>query len=96
MANYEWSFDNFETNNADNTVAVIHWRFTATDGEYSKSMYGSCAGSDGMDFDAMTKEHCVACVLEHQDQTEAEMKANLDAQIEAEKNPVTVSKTKEW
>ena len=96
MANYEWSFDNFETNKADNTVATIHWRFTATDGEYSKSMYGSCAGSDGMDFDAMTKEHCVACVLEHQDQTEAEMKANLDAQIEAEKNPVTVSKTKEW
>ena len=96
MANYEWSFDNFETNKADNTVAVIHWRFTATDGEYSKSMYGSCAGSDGMDFDAMTKEHCVACVLEHQEQTEAEMKANLDAQIEAEKNPVTVSKTKEW
>ena len=96
MANYEWSFDNFETNKADNTVAVIHWRFTATDGEYSKSMYGSCAGSDGMDFDAMTKEHCVTCVLEHQDQTEAEMKANLDAQIEAEKNPVTVSKSKEW
>ena len=96
MANYEWSFDNFDTNKADNTVAVIHWRFTATDGEYSKSMYGSCAGSDGMDFDAMTKEHCVACVLEHQDQTEAEMKAKLDAQIEAEKNPVTVSKTKEW
>ena len=96
MANYEWSFDNFETNKADNTVAVIHWRFTATDGEYSKSMYGSCAGSDGMDFDAMTKEHCVTCVLEHQDQTEDEMKAILDAQIEAQKNPETVSKTKEW
>ena len=96
MANYEWSFDNFDTNKADNTVAVIHWRFTATDGEYSKSMYGSCAGSDGMDYDTMTKEHCVTCVLEHQDQTEAEMKAHLDEQIEAEKNPVTVSKTKEW
>jgi hypothetical protein len=22
------------------------------------NMYGSCAGSEGMDFDAMTKEHC--------------------------------------
>ena len=92
---YEWSFPNFECD-SENKVKTIHWRYTATDEEHSASMYGSCAGSDGMDFDAMTKEHCVACVLEHQDQTEAEMKANLDAQIEAEKNPVTVSKTKEW
>ena len=92
---YEWSFPNFECD-SENKVKTIHFRYTATDEEHSASMYGSCAGSDGMDFDAMTKEHCVACVLEHQDQTEAEMKAKLDAQIEAEKNPVTVSKTKEW
>ena len=96
---YEWSFPNFECDSS-NVVKTIHWRYTASEtvGEdtHTASMYGSCAGSDGMDFDAMTKEHCVACVLEHQDQTEAEMKANLDAQIEAEKNPVTVSKTKEW
>ena len=92
---YEWSFPNFETD-ADNKVKTIHWRYTAVDGEHSASMYGSCAGSDGMDFDAMTKEHCVSCVLENQDTTEEEMQSNLSAQIEDQKAPALTSKTKEW
>ena len=92
---YEWSFPNFECDNS-NVVKTIHWRYTAVDGEYSASMYGSCAGSDGMDFDAMTKEHCVSCVLENQDTTEEEMQSNLSAQIEEQKAPALTSKTKEW
>ena len=92
---YEWSFPNFETD-ADNKVKTIHWRYTAVDGDNSASMYGSCAGSDGMDFDAMTKDTAIACVISMSDTTEADMKANLDAQIEQQKNPETVSKTKEW
>ena len=92
---YEWSFPNFETD-ADNNVKTIHWRYTAVDGDNSASMYGSCAGSDGMDFDAMTKEHCVSCVLENQDTTEEEMQSNLSAQIEEQKAPALTSKTKEW
>jgi hypothetical protein len=92
---YEWSFPNFETN-SENVVKTIHWRYTAVDGDNSASMYGSCAGSDGMDFDAMTKEHCVSCVLENQDTTEEEMQSNLSAQIEEQKNPELTSKTKEW
>ena len=92
---YEWSFPNFETD-ADNKVKTIHWRLTAVDGDNSASMYGSCGGSDGMDFDAMTKEHCVSCVLENQDTTEEEMQSNLSAQIEEQKAPALTSKTKEW
>ena len=92
---YEWSFPNFETD-ADNKVKNIHWRYTAVDGENSASMYGSCAGSDGMDFDAMTKDNAIACVLEHLDTTEDNMKANLDAQIASQKAPTLTSKTKEW
>jgi hypothetical protein len=49
-----------------------------------------------MNFDAMTKEHCVSCVLENQDQTEEEMQSNLSAQIEEQKAPALTSKTKEW
>ena len=49
MIEYTCSFPNFETN-SDNIVKTIHWRYTAVDGEHSASMYGSCAGSDGMDF----------------------------------------------
>jgi len=97
---YEWSFPNVECD-SENKVKTIHWRYTATDSEtdaegnaYVSSMYGSCAGSEGMDFDAMTKDHAIMCVTENQSETD--MKANLDSQIEAQKNPATVSKTKEW
>jgi len=100
---YEWSFPNFETN-SENVVKTIHWRYTATDAEtdtfgnpvYTASMYGSCAGSDGMNFDAMTKEHCENCVLENQDTTIEDMQSNLSAQIEEQKTPALTSKTKEW
>ena len=94
MINFEWSFPNFEVAN-DNTVKTIHWRYTATDGDYSASMYGSCAGSEGMDFDAMTKDHAIMCVIEN-NQSEAEMQENLSAQIDKQKNPEVISKQKEW
>ena len=92
---YEWSFPNFECDSS-NVVKTIHWRYTAVDGEHSASMYGSCAGSDTMNFDSMTKDNCVACVLENENRTEAEMQSNLSAQIEEQKTPALTSKTKEW
>jgi hypothetical protein len=95
MIEYTWSFPNFETN-SENVVKTIHWRYTAVDGEHSASMYGSCAGSEGMDFDAMTKDTAIACVISMSDTTEEDMQANLSAQIDKQKNPETISKTKEW
>ena len=92
---YEWSFPNFETD-ADNKVKTIHWRYTAVDGEYSATMYGSDGETNDQDFDSMTKEDAIACVLEHSDTTEDDMKANLDAQIASQKAPSLTSKTKEW
>ena len=98
MANnteYTWSFPNFETD-ADNKVKVIHWRYTAVDGEYSATMYGTDGQTSDQDFDSISKEDAIACVLEHSDTTEADMKANLDAQIASQKAPTLTSKTKEW
>lgn len=98
MANtteYTWSFPNFETD-ADNKVKVIHWRYTAVDGDCSASMYGSDGETSDQDFDSITKEDAIACVLEHSDTTEDDMKANLDAQIASQKAPTLTSKTKEW
>ena len=92
---YEWSFPNFETD-ADNKVKTIHWRYTAVDGEYSATMYGSDGQTNDQDFDTITKDDAIACVLEHSDTTEADMKANLDAQIASQKAPALTSKTKEW
>ena len=92
---YEWSFPNFETD-ADNKVKVIHWRYTAVDGEYSATMYGTDGQTSDQDFDSISKEDAIACVLEHSDTTEDDMKANLDAQIASQKAPTLTSKTKEW
>jgi len=92
---YDWSFDNFETD-ADNKVKTIHWRYTAVDGDNSASMYGSCGGSDGMDFDAMTKDTAIACVISMSETTEEDMQSNLSAQIDSQKAPTLTSKTKEW
>ncbi len=49
-----------------------------------------------MDFDAMTKDTAIACVISMSDTTEEDMKANLDAQIASQKAPTLTSKTKEW
>ena len=92
---YEWSFPNFETD-ADNKVKTIHWRLTAVDGDNSASMYGSDGQTNDQDFDAMTKEDAIACVLEHSETSEDDMKANLDAQIASQKTPELTSKTKDW
>ena len=92
---YEWSFPNFETD-ADNKVKTIHWRLTAVDGDNSASMYGSDGETNDQDFDSMTKEDAIACVLEQSDTTEDDMKASLDAQIASQKAPTLTSKTKEW
>ena len=91
---YTWSFSKFETD-SDNKVKTIHWSLNAVDEDYSARMYGSCNGAD-MDFDSMTKDNCIACVIDSGDQTEDDMKANLDIQIDNLKNPETVSKSKEW
>ena len=91
---YEWSFPNFETD-ADNKVSVIHWRYTAVDGDNSATMYGT-DGQSELNFDTMSKEDAIACVLEHSETTEDDMKANLDAQIASQKAPTLTSKTKEW
>jgi hypothetical protein len=41
------------------------------------SMYGSCAGSEGMNFDAMTKENAIACVVDNQLQVKHKCKLIL-------------------
>ena len=92
---YEWQFPNFEVGN-DNTVKTIHWRYTAVDGDYSASMYGSCGGSEGMDFDAMTKDTAIACVISMSDTTEEDMQSSLSAQIASQVTPELTSKTKDW
>ena len=89
-----------------NVIKTINWRFTAvsdseTDAEgnaISASAYGTAgAGEVNPDnfvaFDSVTKDWCKEKVLASLGQTEAELQANLDTQIDNIANPPIVHKT---
>ena len=86
-------------------IKTIHWRITAVsdtetndEGNYlSSSAYGTAgAGEVNPDnfvaFDSVTKDWCKEKVLESLDKTEADLKANLDTQIDNLANPPMVQK----
>ena len=81
---------------ADGGVVVCHWRATATDGDFSATNYGTCgftpdpSSSDYVPYDSITEEvaldWCFANGVD-KDATETSLQANIEAQI----NPVTAS-----
>jgi hypothetical protein len=84
-----WTVSQLDRNSADGFVTTAHWQCTATDGEYSASVYASC-GFDGelsVAYDSLTEEAVLAWVWESVDKEATE--AAVLAQIEAQKNPVT-------
>jgi hypothetical protein len=84
-----WTVSQLDRNTADGFVTTAHWQCTATDGEYSASVYASC-GFDGelsVAYDSLTQEAVLAWVWESVDKEATE--AAVLAQIEAQKNPVT-------
>jgi hypothetical protein len=85
----KWTVSQLDRNTADGFVTTAHWTCTATDGEYSASVYASC-GFDGelsVAYDSLTEEAVLAWVWESVDKEATE--AAVLAQIEAQKNPVT-------
>ena len=86
-----WTVSQLDRNTADGFVTTAHWQCTATDGEYSASVYASC-GFDGelsVAYDSLTEEAVLAWVWESVDKEATE--AAVLAQIEAQKNPVTAT-----
>ena len=86
-------------------IKTIHWRITAVsdseqdadDNYLSASSYGT-AGAGEVDpdnfvaFNSVTKDWCKEKVLASLGQTEADLQANLDTQIDNLANPPMVSK----
>ena len=88
-----WTVSQLDRNTADGFVTTAHWQCTATDGDYTGSVYASC-GFDGelsVAYDSLTEEAVLAWVWESVDKEATE--AAVLAQIEAQKNPVTASGT---
>ena len=86
-------------------IKTIHWRITAVsdseqddEGNYlSTSAYGTASAGEAdadnfVAFDSVTKDWCKEKVLASLGQTEADLQANLDTQIDNLANPPIVQK----
>ena len=103
MITYTWQISQLETipqeGNLHDVVRIIHWRYKATDGEYSAETYSSytCPQPSETDFTAypdLTEEKVISW-LEAGLNVEA-MKESLNLQIEQQKNPPIVVKPLPW
>ena len=90
-----WSIGQLDRNAANGGVTVAHWNVTAVDGDYSSSAYGTVgftpdASAPGfVPYANLTEAEVLAWVWGSVDKAAAE--ASLEAQIEAQKNPVTLN-----
>jgi len=88
------TINNLERNTADDTVTTAHWLANLTDGEYSASAYGT---------QSFTRDENSPTFIAFEDLTESDvvgwltldegLEANLQAQIDEQKAPTTVSGT---
>jgi hypothetical protein len=93
--NITWTITDTNYETANGFITTAHWTATATDGEYSASIYSTCSWADG------------SPTIPYSDVTEAEVlqwcwdsgvskeatEAALAQNIELQKNPVTATGT---
>jgi len=102
---YTWDVSTVDTyptldGNAD-VVYNVHWSVSKEDGDYSASSYGtqSLDTSDLSNFTSfadVTSDMVKGWVIDAMGEEEvANLEANLDSQIESQKNPTSVTKTLE-
>jgi hypothetical protein len=88
----EFKIVNLERNTADDVVSTVHYTVSKTDNEFVGSSYGSIGlekGDSFIPFESLTEATVVEWVKDKLDVETLE--SSLDAQIEAQKNPVQVS-----
>ena len=94
MAEFNWSVPMTEYTKADGGIFTVHWRVSASDGDFSASSYGTAgftydaSSPDFVPYDSLTEATVLGWVWADgvdKDATEAALQANIDAQ----KNPTT-------
>lgn len=88
----ELKVTNLDRNTEGNIVTVIHWTAIKTDGDYTASVYNTQSvevGDTVIPYADLTEEVVKGWLAEKLDLESLE--SALDAQIEAQKNPVTAS-----
>ncbi len=92
MASITWKINNLERQTSDGLVTVVHWGASAVDGDYSASIVNTQAlerGDSFVSYDALTEETVLGWLWGKIDK--AAVEAALEAQIEAQKTPVSAN-----
>jgi hypothetical protein len=90
MSTIVWNVSQLDRQTLDGFVTTAHWQATATDGDYSASVYSTCSWSDGsptVPYASLTKETVLGWIWANGVDKDAVEEA-LAAQIELQKNPV--------
>jgi hypothetical protein len=88
----ELKVNQLDRNTDGDIVTTVHWTASKQDGEFTASAYGTVGvevGDTVIPFASLTEEVVKTWLAEKLD-LEA-MEASFDAQIEAQKNPVTAT-----
>jgi hypothetical protein len=84
-----WNISQLDRQTSDGFVTTAHWQATATDEDYSASVYSTCLWSDGtatIPYASLTKETVLGWIWANGVDKSA-TEAALNAQIELQKNP---------
>ena len=88
-----WTITQLEHKIANKFVTVAHWTATATDGNYSASVYNTCSFADAtpsVPYSEVTEQDVLDwCWANGVDKDATE--ASLASQIALQKNPVTAT-----
>jgi len=87
-----WTISQLDRKTSDGFVTTAHWRATATDGDYSASVYSTCSWSEGQPtvaYASLTEQQVLSWVWESVDKDATEQA--LADQIEMQKHPVTAT-----
>ena len=96
-ATFTWTVNTLERTVANGIVSVVHYSVDASDGTYSAGAYGSTAldeperEADIIAYADLTEATCISWAQEKLGGAEkvAEIEAALQAQIDAQRAPVT-------
>jgi len=88
MSTIVWNISQLDRQTADGFVTTAHWQATATDGDYSASVYSTCSwsGTATIPYASLTKETVLGWIWANGVDKDA-VEASLAAQIAEQKAP---------
>ena len=92
--NIVWTISTLDRETSNNFVITAHWQSTATDGDYTASIYSTSSWADGtpvIPYENLTQETVLGWVWESVDKQATE--DALAANIALQKNPTQASGT---